>query len=76
MRVTQGCVFDVAVDIRRGSPYFGRWVGVELSEENKKALYIPPGFAHGFYVLSEHAQFMYKCTDFYAPEIATRIILE
>ena len=74
VRVIVGEVFDVAVDIRRGSPYFGRWVGVELSEENKKALYIPPGFAHGFYVLSEHAQFMYKCTDFYAPEYDRGII--
>jgi len=74
VRVTQGCVFDVAVDIRRGSPFYGRWVGVELSEENKKALYIPPGFAHGFYVQSERAQFMYKCTDFYTPEVDRGII--
>jgi len=74
VRVTQGQVFDVAVDIRKGSPWYGRWVGVELSEENKKALYIPPGFAHGFYVQSERAQCMYKCTDLYAPQVDRGII--
>lgn len=74
VRVTFGAVFDVAVDIRAGSPWYGRWVGVELSEENKKALYIPPGFAHGFYVLSERAQFMYKCTDYYTPAVDRGII--
>jgi dTDP-4-dehydrorhamnose 3,5-epimerase len=74
VRVTQGAVFDVAVDIRKKSPHYGQWVGVELSEENKRALYIPPGFAHGFYVLSERAQFMYKCTDLYAPEVDRGII--
>jgi dTDP-4-dehydrorhamnose 3,5-epimerase len=74
VRVTQGKVFDVAVDIRKGSPYYSRWVGVELSEENKQALYIPPGFAHGFYVLSERAQFMYKCTDLYVPAVDRGII--
>ena len=68
VRVTSGCVFDVAVDIRKGSPTFGQWTGLELSEDNFKQLYIPPGFAHGFCVLSEYADFLYKCTDFYAPE--------
>lgn len=62
-----GAVFDVAADIRRGSPTFGQWVGVILSEENKRQLYIPEGFAHGFCVLSETADFIYKCSDFYAP---------
>ena len=66
--VLQGEVFDVAVDIRRGSPTFGRWVGELLSGDNHRQLYIPPGFAHGFCVLSEAAHFFYKCTDFYAPE--------
>jgi len=61
-------VFDVAVDIRRGSPTFGQWVGIELSGANQKQLYVPPGFAHGFCVLSESADFLYKCTDYYAPE--------
>lgn len=74
VRVTQGKVFDVAVDIRQGSPFYAKWVGIELSEENKRALYIPPGFAHGFYVTSARAQFMYKCTDFYAPEVDRGII--
>ena len=68
VRVIKGAVFDVAVDIRKGSPTFGKWVGIELSEENKKALYIPPGFAHGFYVLTDIAEFTYKCSAFYAPE--------
>ncbi len=68
VRVTQGAVFDVAVDIRRSSPTFGQWVGVELSAENKRQLWVPPHFAHGFYVTSEVAEFQYKCTDFYAPE--------
>ena len=66
--VTRGEVFDVAVDIRQGSPTFGRWVGVTLSEDNHRQLYIPPGFAHGFCVLSDPADFLYKCTDFYHPE--------
>lgn len=66
--VLQGEVFDVTVDIRRGSPTFGRWVGEILSGANHRQLYIPPGFAHGFYVLSEGAHFLYKCTDFYTPE--------
>lgn len=65
--VLQGEVFDVVVDIRRGSPTFGRWVGEILSGDNHRQLYIPPGFAHGFCVLSDVAHFLYKCTDFYAP---------
>lgn len=68
MRVIRGAVFDVAVDIRRGSPAFSRWVGVELSAENKRQLFIPAGFAHGFCVISEVAEVEYKCTDFYAPD--------
>lgn len=68
VRVTAGAVFDVAVDLRRSSPGFGRWVGVELSERNQRQLWVPPGFAHGFYTLSESADFQYKCTDYYAPE--------
>ncbi|MFH7320728.1 dTDP-4-dehydrorhamnose 3,5-epimerase [Desulfurivibrio sp. D14AmB] len=67
-RVIAGEVFDVAVDLRRHSPTFGRWVGVILSATNKKMLWVPPGFAHGFYVLSPEADFLYKCTQFYAPE--------
>lgn len=67
VRVVSGRVFDVAVDIRRGSPRFGQWVGVELSEDNQYQLYVPPGFAHGFCVLSAQADFLYKCTDLYAP---------
>jgi dTDP-4-dehydrorhamnose 3,5-epimerase len=63
----KGRIFDVAVDIRRGSPHFGRWAGVELTEENRHMLYVPPGFAHGFQVLSESADVMYKCTDEYSP---------
>lgn len=68
VRVVEGEVFDVAVDIRRSSPTFGKWVGVNLSAENKKQLWVPEGFAHGFAVLSETAQFLYKTTDYYAPE--------
>ena len=68
VRVVRGAVFDVAVDLRRASPTFGRWVGVELSEDNHRELWIPPGFAHGFVVLSEAADFLYKTTDYYAPE--------
>ena len=67
VRVTSGAVFDVAVDLRRSSPTFGRWIGVELSEANKQMLWVPPGFAHGFLVLSESADFQYKCTDYYSP---------
>ena len=68
VRVLCGTVFDVAVDIRKGSPSLGQWVGFELSGENHKQVYVPPGFAHGFCVLSESADFLYKCTNFYAPE--------
>jgi dTDP-4-dehydrorhamnose 3,5-epimerase len=67
VRVASGRIFDVAVDIRQGSPYFGHCTGVELSGENQLQLYIPPGFAHGFCVLSEQVDFLYKCTDYYAP---------
>jgi dTDP-4-dehydrorhamnose 3,5-epimerase len=67
VRVVTGAVFDVAVDIRRSSPTFGRWVGVTLTEENHHMLWVPPGFAHGFVVLSESADFLYRCTDFWAP---------
>jgi dTDP-4-dehydrorhamnose 3,5-epimerase len=68
VRVTRGEIWDVAVDVRRGSPHFGRWVGIALSEENRRQVYIPPGFAHGFCVLSEMAEVVYKCTDLYFPE--------
>lgn len=68
VRVISGEVFDVAVDIRKNSPTFGEWVGVYLSAENKKQLWIPKGFAHGFYVTSEEAEFVYKCTDYYNPK--------
>lgn len=68
VRVTRGAVFDVAVDMRRGSLRFGRWVGVELSADNHRQLWIPPGFAHGFLVISDEADFLYKTTDYYAPE--------
>jgi dTDP-4-dehydrorhamnose 3,5-epimerase len=68
VRVIAGEVFDVAVDIRKQSTSFGQWVGVLLSSENKKMLWVPPGFAHGFYVTSDSAEFVYKCTDYYAPE--------
>ena len=67
VRATRGRVFDVVVDLRRGSPTFGRWVGVELSEDNRRMLFSPPGFGHGFLTLSEIAEFQYKCSDFYAP---------
>lgn len=68
VRVVRGTVFDVAVDLRRGSPTFGRWAGEILSEQNRRMLYVPEGFAHGFYVLSEQAEFAYKCSEYYAPE--------
>ncbi len=68
VRVALGEVFDVAVDIRRGSPTFGQWVGVRLSGENHRQFYVPPGFAHGFCTLSETADFLYKCTDYYHPQ--------
>lgn len=68
VRVVRGAVFDVAVDIRRSSPNFGKWVGVELSADNHRQLWVPPGFAHGFVVLSDIAEFLYKTTDYYAPQ--------
>jgi len=68
VRVTQGRVFDVAVDIRKSSPTFGQWIGFELSAKNHLQCWIPPGFAHGFVVLSDTADFLYKTTDYYAPE--------
>lgn len=68
VRVVRGAVFDVAVDIRKGSPTFGRWVGAELSEDNHRQFWVPAGFAHGFLVLSESADFLYKTTDYYAPQ--------
>ena len=68
VRVARGRVWDVAVDIRKSSPTFGQWVGAELSEDNQHQLWVPPGFAHGFVVLSESADFLYKTTDYYAPE--------
>jgi len=68
VRVVQGAVFDVAVDIRKSSPNFGKWVGAMLSADNKQQLWIPPGFAHGFVTLTDTAEFLYKTTDFYAPQ--------
>jgi len=68
VRVTQGTVFDVAVDMRRSSPNFGQWIGVELSADNKRQLWVPPGFAHGFVVISDSAEFLYKTTDYWYPE--------
>lgn len=74
VRVVEGEVFDVAVDMRRASPTFGKWVGEVLSAESKRQLWIPPGFAHGFLVLSDSAQFLYKTTDFYSPENERAVI--
>lgn len=74
VRVTKGEVFDVAVDLRKGSPTFGNWEGIVLTAENKKQFYIPEGFAHGFLVLSQEAVFNYKCTDFYAPKYEMGIL--
>jgi len=67
VRVARGSVFDVAVDLRKSSPHFGQWVGVELSEDNQRQLWVPPGFGHGFVVTSDSADFLYKTTDYYAP---------
>lgn len=74
VRVVTGEVFDVAVDIRKDSPTFGQWVGVYLSSENKRQLWVPEGFAHGFYVTSEEAEFFYKCTNYYAPEFEVSLL--
>ena len=68
VRVVNGAVFDVAVDLRKSSPTFGKWVGAELNAENRRQLWVPPGFAHGFLVLSTFADFLYKATDYYVPE--------
>lgn len=68
VRVIKGEVFDVAVDLRKSSATFGHWVGELLTEKNRKSMWVPPGFAHGFYVLSDTAEFVYKCTDYYMPE--------
>ncbi len=68
VRVVRGAVFDVAVDLRKSSATFGKWVGAELSEDNKRQMWVPPGFAHGFLTLSESADFLYKTTDYYAPQ--------
>jgi len=68
IQVLEGVIFDVAVDIRRGSPSYGQWDGVHLSDENQRQVFVPQGFAHGFCVLSEKASVLYKCTDFYAPD--------
>lgn len=68
VRVVAGEIYDVAVDMRADSPTFGRSVGIHLSEQNRHQLWVPPGFAHGFYVISEHAEMVYKCTDYYAPD--------
>lgn len=74
VQVLTGHIFDVAVDIRVGSPSFGKWVGIELSGEDRRQIYIPPGFAHGFCVMSETALFSYKCTDYYAAECDSGIV--
>ena len=74
VRVVSGEVFDVAVDIRKGSPTFGHWVGEFLSAENKRQLWVPEGFAHGFYVTSDDAEFVYRCTDYYNPEAEQAIL--
>jgi dTDP-4-dehydrorhamnose 3,5-epimerase len=74
VRVARGAVFDVAVDIRRSSPTFGRWAGVELTEDNHRQLWVPRGFAHGFYVLSHSADFLYKTTDYYNPDFERSLL--
>ena len=73
VRVLSGEVFDVAVDLRKNSPTFGHWFGTYLNDKDKKMLWVPPGFAHGFYVTSKQADFFYKCTDFYSPELERTI---
>ena len=73
VRVVRGAVLDVAVDIRKSSPTFGQWVAEELSEDNHRQLWVPPGFAHGFVVLSDMAEFLYKTTDYYAPQFERSI---
>ena len=74
VRVIAGAVFDVAVDIRRGSPTYGKWFGIELNAKNKYQLYIPAGLAHGFYTLQNNSEFLYKCSEFYAPEYERTIL--
>ena len=74
VRVVSGAVFDVAVDMRKSSPTFGQWVGEILSEENKRQLWVPEGFAHGFYVMTNEAEFVYKCTDYYNPKAEHSLI--
>lgn len=74
VRVTAGDVFDVAVDMRKSSPRFGKWVGVELSADNRRSLWIPPGFAHGFLVVSDFAEFLYKTTDYWYPEFERTLL--
>ncbi|HAS6349113.1 TPA: dTDP-4-dehydrorhamnose 3,5-epimerase [Vibrio vulnificus] len=74
VRVTRGEVYDVAIDMRKESPTFGHWIGVLLNETNKRQLWVPEGFAHGFYVTSESAEFVYKCTDYYAPEFEQSVL--
>jgi dTDP-4-dehydrorhamnose 3,5-epimerase len=74
VRVLHGEVYDVAVDMRKSSPTFGKHVGVLLNDENKRMFWVPPGFAHGFVVLSESADFLYKCTDFYAPQFERSLL--
>ena len=74
VRVTSGCVYDVAVDMRQSSPTFGKAVGVVLSSDNKRQLWVPEGFAHGFYVTSDEAEFVYKCTDYYDPSSEVSIL--
>lgn len=73
VRVVQGEIFDVAVDLRKSSPHYGQWVGEVLSAENKHQLWVPPGYGHGFLVLSDTAEFEYKCTEYYAPELERAI---
>lgn len=74
VRVVAGSVYDVAVDLRKGSPTFGKWYGVELTATNKTQFYIPPGFAHGFVTLEDNTEFLYKCTDYYAPEFDSGVL--